>query len=121
MLCCGTNKPSDFEKIFCQQLIQKHIDKNIDVVRSNVFHMLKLKNKSEIKNMINNIKKVIKMPLEAENKFYALLLLNDIMNARLPFVVKHFLKKIKNRLFIMANFVKNPKEMHLKSKECLDE
>lgn len=121
MICCGNTNLSNLSKIFCQQLIQKHVDKNINQIRATVSENLSKKSLPKIRIMMDTIKKVIKMPIEAENKFYALLLLNEIMDSQIDFVNKYFVKKLRKRMFNLAIFIIDPKDLDKKSSECLDE
>jgi hypothetical protein len=121
MLCCGSQKNVHFSKIFGQQLVQKHVDKNIDSIRLSVQETLAKNDKGKKRVIINTIKKVIKMPIEAENKFYALTLLNDMMGSKDSFVHSYFLKKLKKRMFILATFLDDPNDIDDKATECLEE
>jgi hypothetical protein len=68
-----------------------------------------LKNFDRIKEVIRVLKFMIKDKISARPKFYALILIKELMELRKPEIVEYFIKKLLDRFFQIAQFEsKNP-------------
>jgi sulfatase maturation enzyme AslB (radical SAM superfamily) len=92
---------SYFDKIY-KIMCKEDIENNIYFLNDTVSHILNGQETVKVKEMIAVIKKIFKSPLEAKNKFFALLILNEIMKSGEGYVIDYFDKKIAQRLVIIT-------------------
>ena len=78
------------------------IENNLNFLSDTVSLIIKGKETVKVKEMIAAIKKIIKSPIESKNKFFALLILNEIMKSGEDYVLDYFDKKMVRRLVIIT-------------------
>ena len=114
--------PSEFFQKMFEKLTKKSIEQDVIGIRDQVQQMLKNSEKAKIKDVMAAIKKIIKEDIEAVYKFFALLMLREVMESRKPFVVDYFVKKLSDRLIKIAKHREKKKEsVKKKGETCLSE
>ena len=96
------NRESEFLKKIYKKLTQENIDDEIFSLVASVSQIIKNEEKSKVKDVMAAIKKLIISQLEAKNKFFGLLVLNEIMKSGRDFVADYFEKKMSRRLVIIT-------------------
>ena len=115
--CCGAAH-SKLDNEILLYLNSKSIEKFIPKIRKTIAS--KQQDKAKMKETMNSIKRIIKANRTAKNKFYALLILNEIMKLKKAYIGKHFGVKMGRRMSILAS--QNPEEKNLwdRGQTCLD-
>lgn len=115
------SKPVDNElkkKVYSN--LQNNPGKNVLSLKKTVEEASKNSKLEELKDFMRIIKKMIKDKLPAQPKFYALLLLRQIMILKKTQITEYFIKKLMDRLFKIAMFSSKASSSHSKE-TCLDE
>lgn len=115
------SKPVDNElkkKVYSN--LQTNTEINIISLKERVQTDIKSGKFEELKDLMRIIKKMIKDKMSAKPKFYALLLLNEIMNSKKTVITEYFIKKLMDRLFKIAQFEFRSTDPN-KGQRCLDE
>ena len=115
-------KPSEYFFKMYNKLTKKSIEQDIIGIRDQVQQTLKNSEKSKIKDIMAVIKKVIKEDIEAMYKFFALLILKEIMESKSSFVVDYFIKKLSDRLIKITKYREKKNEsIEKRGQTCLNE
>jgi Holliday junction resolvase RusA-like endonuclease len=115
-------KPSKYFQDTFQELTKKSVEKSIITIRDRVKLSLKKKETNKIKETMAVIKKIIKEDIEAMYKFFALLLLKEIMESKDNYVVDYFIKKMSDRLVKIAKYrEKKGETIQVRGMTCLNE
>ena len=94
-------------------------EKNFPELHKNFLSIIKSKNKEKISTIIRSIKSLLKDKIPAKPKFYTLLLLKEIIKTKENYLISYFIKKLKDRLSIIANY-KTKLEIEKRGEDCLD-
>ena len=105
-----------------QELTKKGVEKSIITIRDRVKLSLKKKETKKIKDTMAVIKKIIKEAIEAKYKFFALLILKEIMEVKDNYIVDYFIKKMSDRLVKIAKYREKKNEsIKVRGTTCLNE
>ena len=99
--------------------LKKNPEHNIVEIRLSFIQTIKSKNKEKISSIIRVIKKIIKSKIPAKIKFFSLLLLKEIMETKENYLISYFIKKLKDRLSLIANY-KSKLKIEKRGEDCLD-
>ena len=114
-------KPSPYFQNIHKKITSKSIESEIFELRDMIKLSISNNETQKIKDVMAVIKKVIKQNIEAKYKFYALLLLREIMRKDKKYNCDYFVKKLSDRLIKIAKHqnVKN-KTQEIKGATCLN-
>lgn len=98
----GNKKESAYFKKIYNKMMRGDIENHINFLSETVSQILANNETVKVHEMIAAVKKIIKSPIEAKNKFFALLILVEVMKPGRPFVLDYFDKKIARRLVIIT-------------------
>ncbi len=73
-----------------------------------------------IMNVVSIIKQMIKERMPAKPKYFALLLLKELMATKNSFIVDYFAKKLMMRCFRLATYKSKEKEYFPRGEDCLN-
>lgn len=99
--------------------LQTNPEENIASLKDRVTKDAKASRIEEVKDFMKIIKEMIKDKIPAKPKFYALLLLKEIMDCKKTPIVEYFIKKMLDRLFKIAQFNIKSSDPN-KGQKCLD-
>ena len=119
-----SNKPSEFFNNFYKELLKTDIENRLLPLTEIVGDIIRNKEIKKAQEIIAVIKKIIKEPKEAKNKFYAMLVLVELMKSEESFVLDYFIKKLADRLSKIARYkFKDSKQNNLPKigETCLDQ
>lgn len=115
-------KPSEYFTKMFNNMTKSSIEQDIIEIRTSVKQTLKNSEKAKVKDVMAVVKKIIKEKIEAIYKFFALLILREVMESKLPYVVDYFVKKLSDRLVKIAKYRERKNEpLEVKGETCLNE
>lgn len=94
----------DLEKYYHANLVNSSPEPNIAKLRLEIQEHVNFKRTDKLKELMALFKKLFKDKLPAHSKFFALLLLSQIMESKIPKLVEYFIKKLLSRLYLIASF-----------------
>lgn len=115
-------KPSEYFTKMFNNMTKSSIEQDIIEIRNSVRQTIQNSEKAKVKDIMAVIKKIIKEKIEASYKFFALLILRDIMESKKDFVVDYFVKKLSDRLIKIAKYRERKNEaIEIRGQTCLNE